>query len=474
MIDRKTMVIASLALIFLFNIMLNTFATSSEKTTMLYVGENGEYTTLGEAVSVAKDGDTIFIHKGLYRENITINKNISLVGENKKDTIIDGNGKGTIVTIKNCTVKIYNLTITNSSLSEDANISYASVALMDSSSSVFSNCIFYNSEIGLYIYKAKNVTINNCSLENNNGGLYILNSSQVNVTRCKLVNNKFYGISIINSFNCTISNCNISSNKGSGLFMRNSSFNTVFLNLFWNNSAYGLAIFKAQKMLSSNASSNKTAPPFFGGNATTVIDLPSIDNKVFRNNFIDNGINAFDGYNNSWDNDIVGNYWSDYYGDDENNDGIGDISYYFSSNRDRYPLMSPVSSAGLSNITPPEVHITYPENNATVDGIIMIYGEASAENKTVKKVLIRIDNEEWTGVNGTTNWSYVWNTTSVENGLHKIYVRSFDGVSYSRVESIVVNVKNTREPQRTPGFQFLTLLLIILISTIIYMFKQKH
>ena len=47
----------------------------------------------------------------------------------------------------------------------------------------------------------------------------------------------------------------------------------------------------------------------------------------------------------AWDNGKVGNYWSDYNGLDENNDGFGDIPYVVDiQNQDRFPLIqNPVS-----------------------------------------------------------------------------------------------------------------------------------
>jgi hypothetical protein len=48
--------------------------------------------------------------------------------------------------------------------------------------------------------------------------------------------------------------------------------------------------------------------------------------------------------NNKWDNgvDDGGNFWDDYDGKDENNDGFGDTSYIISNNGfDHFPLMNP-------------------------------------------------------------------------------------------------------------------------------------
>jgi hypothetical protein len=60
----------------------------------LYVGGggSGNYTNIQDAIDDANDGDTIFVYPGTYHENqIMIGKNISVTGEDRSTTIIDGN-----------------------------------------------------------------------------------------------------------------------------------------------------------------------------------------------------------------------------------------------------------------------------------------------------------------------------------------------------------------------------------------------
>lgn len=72
------------------------------------------------------------------------------------------------------------------------------------------------------------------------------------------------------------------------------------------------------------------------------------DNTIYHNNILKNPYQAFDTIAGSiWDSGYPtgGNYWSDYTGTDENEDGIGDIPYPTgNSSADNYPLIHPYGS----------------------------------------------------------------------------------------------------------------------------------
>jgi hypothetical protein len=54
-------------------------------------------------------------------------------------------------------------------------------------------------------------------------------------------------------------------------------------------------------------------------------------------------------HNNTWNNSLEGNYWSNYKGKDENQDGIGDTPYLIDvNNQDNYPLMGMFSQFQVS------------------------------------------------------------------------------------------------------------------------------
>ena len=77
------------------------------------------------------------------------------------------------------------------------------------------------------------------------------------------------------------------------------------------------------------------------------------NNTIYHNNIVDNTYQAFDIIAGScWDGGYPtgGNYWDDYTGTDENEDGIGEIPYPTgNSSTDRYPLIHPYGSVFNEN-----------------------------------------------------------------------------------------------------------------------------
>jgi parallel beta-helix repeat protein len=110
-----------------------------------------DYKTIQEAINNAGSGDTIFVRKGIYTENIVINKSITLIGEDRESTIIDGRATGNVISIKASNVTIKGFTIRNS----DPFVGY-----------------------GIFIERFGNIVISNNSINNNNIGIQISFSSR--------------------------------------------------------------------------------------------------------------------------------------------------------------------------------------------------------------------------------------------------------------------------------------------------------
>ncbi|MBT2685243.1 nitrous oxide reductase family maturation protein NosD [Bacillus sp. ISL-37] len=106
--------------------------------------------SIQRAVDNARNGNTILISPGLYKESVLINKEVTIKGE--EGAIIDGGGEGNVITITASNVVLDGLTIQNSGSDQD--------------------------DSGIYIKKAHRNVIKNNKLNNVQNGIYIANSNE--------------------------------------------------------------------------------------------------------------------------------------------------------------------------------------------------------------------------------------------------------------------------------------------------------
>ena len=123
-----------------------------------------------DLINNASDGDTIYIPSGIYYENIIINKTISLVGEDKVTTIIDGGENGTVIKIHLAVkVNISGFTIRNGNFGINIINRYSGY------NTIAENIISNNTK-GICIDGASYNTIK-CNIISNNGiGIYLSDS----------------------------------------------------------------------------------------------------------------------------------------------------------------------------------------------------------------------------------------------------------------------------------------------------------
>jgi len=162
------------------------------------------YQNITNALEHAIDGDTIFVHEGIYYENVSVNENVSLVGEDRDSTIVDGNGTGSVISITVNNVSIKGFTVKGSGM-----LPYDSGIFLDEYSignDVSHNTLTNNNNgIGLY-YSSNNIVSGN-TLTNNNNGIGLYYSSNNIVSGNTLTNNNYGMYSTPHSSNNTI-HCN--------------------------------------------------------------------------------------------------------------------------------------------------------------------------------------------------------------------------------------------------------------------------
>jgi len=158
------------------------FVTVSNGNT-LYVGGSGvgNYTKIQDAIDNATVGDTVFVYddSSPYYENIEISKEITIKGENKETTIIDGTGKGIVVFLSGDGIKLTGFTIQNGG---DEYVYYAGIIIGGTDNIVTDNIIKNNKKYGIHIWNQHNTISNNIIKNNKKYGLYYVSTHDWDIT----------------------------------------------------------------------------------------------------------------------------------------------------------------------------------------------------------------------------------------------------------------------------------------------------
>jgi len=131
-----------------------------------------DFSSIQEAINTARGWDTIFVHSGTYYENVVVNKTVSLIGENKNNTIVDGNATGTVVTVTANNVNITEFTFRNGLGEWQCGIVLSSVE----NCNIFENIIADN-ELGIGLGYSHNSRVSDNYITHNEGGIFLIVSS---------------------------------------------------------------------------------------------------------------------------------------------------------------------------------------------------------------------------------------------------------------------------------------------------------
>jgi parallel beta-helix repeat protein len=447
-----------------------------------------DFPTIQEAVDNATAGDTILVHNGTYYEHVWVWKSLTIIGDDPQITIVDGTSNGTVFKLEASQITIAGFTIRNAG-KWSAIVSYRETPTNDNHN--ITNNIITTSDTGISLSLSnRNLIYNNTFYDNPVAAIFLDECDKTNITANK-IHNSNYGIRAMYSKNnimarniftdtsyairLTLSSTgnvishnvidvkyvgiysssdsntvhhNLATNGGTGIYFFNNKNSEIYYNTLINNS-FGIRLYmEAPTATSHNITNNKLVNNDWGihtqdanentfagnwlqQNTYGVYLVSSSYNTFYHNNFVDNWIQAYAGLGigNQWDKNGEGNYWSDYEGEDQDNDGIGDTPHPITPiGQDNYPLMDTWSEHDISieNITL-STNETYPGVTININVTVKNKGKITPPQPETFNVTIRYDLDIietkqvvdlGQGENATLTFS--WNTTETVPGNYTI------------------------------------------------------
>lgn len=314
-----------------------------------------DYPAIQEAVDAASSGDTIIVRDGTYIENVNVNQDHLTIQS-------ESGAESTIVQATSSAYYVFdvrgadNVTISGFTLKSARGLS-----LNASSQNTVTNNTFIGG--GLIVIGSYSNTVSSNSVNakplvylENTSGEVITDAGQIVLVQCTDivvkqvdVSNTFVGIELYETSATTVSNV-VANQNDIGILLWYSSRNTFSNNSVSLNNLYGFDLDNSpDNTLINNTISNNGTGVFLVNRST--------QNYIYLNNLVDNSNDIYSSqsasiwdseepityaYNSSQHTNYLGNYWSDYTGNDPDGDGVGGIPHTIDEdNQDRYPLMRP-------------------------------------------------------------------------------------------------------------------------------------
>ncbi len=353
------------SLYFLLLLLVNTSWSKN-----IRVGRQQKFQTIKSALEITKNGDTVTVEKGLYKEgNIIINTSIHFLGEGMP--ILDGDKKYEVLSIKanNVTIKGFRIQHSSYAALDDP----GGIKVYESNNVVIIDNHLYDNFFGIYIQYCKKVLIKNnkiiafskeeqeigngihCwksdslqiignNISGNRDGIYFEFVTHSVIWRNISFNNIRYGLHFMFS-NDDAYFTNYFKNNGAGVAVMFTKNVIMINNTFkdnWGDAAYGLLLKEISDCyMSGNKFNQNTSAIFMDGTNRMKIEKNEfrangwgmkiqancMDNTIEHNNFLGN---TFDISTNGTLtlNTFNENYWDKYEGYDLNKDNIGDVPYH--------------------------------------------------------------------------------------------------------------------------------------------------
>lgn len=378
-----------------------------------------QYLKIKYAVENASAGDTILVGPGEYKEELVVDKTLTIRSSSgdPSDTIIEGSGKDVFVVEAN-DVEINGFTIksgyhgiiqknSNDCTYKNNIISYNIFGLNIegdlqttlTGNTIQNNHIHHSYQDALTMeYTSKNIIRGNTVESNSQGGIAVYYSDE-NLMEDNSLSDQSFGFHLRGSKNNVIDD-NYIYDTNRGVYLEvGSNYNIIVNNTMIK--SYSSGIYLATWSNSNDIYKNI----IMGSEFKEGITLYSCElNRIYRNDFIDNYKDAFDDGDNIWWKlyPTGGNYWSNYTGVDEmsgifqdkpGSDGFIDEAYHIEGgdNIDQYPRVEPYNE--LENNRPEAYFSVDPQFGNTTTDFAFDASQSSDKEDDISDLQFRWD---WT------------------------------------------------------------------------------
>jgi nitrous oxidase accessory protein len=348
---------------------------------------SSQFSSIGVAIAAAESGDNIRLEPGVFKENLVVDKPLSLVGSEKGVSIIDGSGKGRVIEVTSPDVQLLGLEVRGSGdviedsdaciyINEQAANAVVSgnrleecafgIWVNGSKKPIVSDNVvtgyqkktFSDRGNGIHIWRIEDGLIKDNRVYGVRDGIYLSNTGGSLIEGNRMDSVRFgihfmynHGNSVVGNTTCNsmvgqammfskrlvINDNTMINNDDHGLFLRSIYDSKVRGNVSYGNDRGIFLVDSSFNELTGNWAQENT----IGVNVSS----GSEDNVIVGNSFVSNPVQVLYSWRFSqyWDGEQGGNYWSDYLGWDYDSDGIGDKIYYASNRMDhlmhRHPEM---------------------------------------------------------------------------------------------------------------------------------------
>jgi len=201
--SRVTRNFAFLIVVSLLLVLFQVRVPAGQATWIVDDDGGADFQTIQEAVDaeVVLPGDTIEVLAGVYYEHVFVEKSLTFRGQNKYNTIVDGNGTGHAFWLGESNVNISGFTIRNGD--------QCGIKAESSGGHFFTDNMVLGSTYGIYLYMTPSgsIVVNNTFHSNSQVGIKVYSSSNNNISN-NYISHSTFGVKIDDSseYNSVVNN----------------------------------------------------------------------------------------------------------------------------------------------------------------------------------------------------------------------------------------------------------------------------